>query len=156
MDNYFMKLAYKQAEKAREIGEVPVGAIITKENRIIGMGYNLKETLKDPTAHAEMIAIKDASKNLGAWRLTDCTMYVTLEPCAMCAGAIVNSRLERLVIGTEDKRMGACGSSMNLVQNDSSNHQVKIEWNIMKSECSNILTEFFKKLRETKNIRRYF
>lgn len=151
-----MNIAYEQAKKAKEIGEVPVGAVITRQNKIVGTGYNLKETTKDPTAHAEIMAIKEASQNLGAWRLIDCTMYVTLEPCPMCAGAIVNSRIERVVIGTTDERMGACGSNVNIVQNTNSNHQVKLEWNVMKSECSNILSQFFKEIRESKNIKRYF
>lgn len=156
MKSYFMKLAYEEAKKAYCIGEVPVGAVIVKGNKVVGRGYNLKEKLKDPTAHAEMMAIKNASVELGGWRLIGCTMYVTLEPCAMCAGAIVNSRIDRVVIGTKDIRMGACGSSMNLLQNSGSNHKVDIEWNIMKSECSGILSDFFKKLRESKNMGNYF
>lgn len=151
-----MKLAYDEAKKAFELGEVPVGAVIVQGNRVVGRGYNLKEKLKDPTAHAEMRAIKDASCALGGWRLIGCTMYVTLEPCPMCAGAIVNSRIERVVIGTKDNRMGACGSSVNLLQNSYSNHQVDIEWDIMNIECSGILSEFFKNLRKSKNMRNYF
>lgn len=151
-----MKLAYEEAEKAFEIGEVPVGAVIVKGNKVVGRGYNVKESSKDPTAHAEMMAIREASRTLGGWRLIGCTMYVTLEPCSMCAGAIVNSRIEKIVIGTEDKRMGACGSNINLLQNSGSNHRVDIKWDIMKAECSEILSKFFKKLREAKSMRNYF
>lgn len=151
-----MNLAYMQAEKAGKLGEVPVGAVIVKDNKIVGKGYNLKETTKDPTAHAEIMAIKNASKTIGGWRLLGCTMYVTLEPCPMCAGAIVNSRIEGIVIGTRDLRMGACGSNINLLQNSESNHQVEIKWNVMEQKCSSILSEFFKKLRESKNMRSYF
>ncbi|OHW61554.1 tRNA-specific adenosine deaminase [Andreesenia angusta] len=151
-----MKLAYEEAKKAFEIGEVPVGAVIVKGNKVVGRGYNVKESSKDPTAHAEMMAIRQASRTLGGWRLIGCTMYVTLEPCPMCAGAIVNSRIDRIVIGTRDSRMGACGSNLNLLQNSFSNHRVEIKWDIMKTECSGILSEFFKILRETKNMRNYF
>lgn len=151
-----MKLAYEEAKKAFEIGEVPVGAVIVKGNKVVGRGHNVKEKSKDPTAHAEMMAIRDASRALGGWRLIGCTMYVTLEPCSMCAGAIVNSRIDRIVIGTRDKRMGACGSTLNLLQNSFSNHRVEIKWDTMKIECSGILSEFFKRLREAKNMRNYF
>jgi len=148
MDEYFMRLALEEAYKAYSTDEVPVGAIIVLGDKVISTGYNLRETLKDPTAHAELIAIKRASEVLDGWRLLDCTMYVTIEPCAMCAGAIINSRLERLVIGASDPKMGACGSVINIVQNPSFNHQVDITWGVMEKECSNIMKDFFRKLRK--------
>lgn len=128
--------------------EVPVGAIIVYNDKIIGKGFNLRETLKDPTAHAEMMAIKEASQYLGAWRLEDCTMYATLEPCAMCAGAIVNSRIKRLVIGTQDPKMGCCGSVEDLVRNQKFNHRVEVKFGVLEEECSKLLKDFFKKLRD--------
>ena len=109
MDNYFMEMALVEARKAEAIGEVPIGAVIVKDGEIIASGYNKRETLKNPLAHAEMIAINKASEVLDSWRLLDCTLYVTIEPCSMCAGAIVNSRIERVVIGAMDSKMGACG-----------------------------------------------
>lgn len=148
-----MKRAYQEAEKARDAGEVPVGAVVVKGNRIVGRGYNLKEKTKDPTSHAEMMAIRDAAAKLGGWRLIDCTMYVTLEPCSMCAGAIVQSRIKRVVIGTMDSRMGACGSNINLLQDKNSNHYVEIETEVLEQECSSILSDFFKKLRAMRRTR---
>ncbi|MDO5707337.1 MAG: tRNA adenosine(34) deaminase TadA [Andreesenia angusta] len=150
MDNFFMKKAYLEAVKAKDIGEVPVGAVVVKDGKIIGSGFNTKEETFDTTNHAEIIAIRAASKYLKSWRLTGCTLYTTLEPCPMCAGAIMNSRLTRIVIGTRDKRMGACGSALNILQNDKLNHKTEIKWNIMQRECSNILKMFFKELREGK------
>lgn len=148
MDEYFMQLALDEAYKAYSTDEVPVGAIIVKGNKIISTGYNMRETLKDPTAHAEIIAIKKASEVLGGWRLLGCTMYVTIEPCPMCAGAIVNSRVERLVIGSSDPKMGACGSVIDIVQNQSFNHQVEVTWGVMQKECSDIIKDFFRELRK--------
>ncbi|WIV12620.1 tRNA adenosine(34) deaminase TadA [Proteiniborus sp. MB09-C3] len=148
MDEYFMKIAIDEAYKAYSIGEVPVGAIIVNNHKIIATGYNMREILRDPTAHAEIIAIKKASEFLGGWRLIDCTMYVTLEPCAMCAGAIVNSRIERVVIGAKDPKMGACGSIINIIQNQSFNHRADITWGVMEKESSEIMKDFFRKLRE--------
>lgn len=142
-----MKIALNEAYKAYSIGEVPVGALIINDRKVIATGYNMKETLKDPTAHAEIIAIKKASEVLGGWRLIGCTMYVTIEPCAMCAGAIVNSRIERLVIGAKDPKMGACGSTVNIVQNEDFNHRADITWGTMEDECSEIMKVFFRKLR---------
>ncbi|QIB27835.1 tRNA adenosine(34) deaminase TadA [Caloranaerobacter azorensis] len=148
MDEYFMRLAIKEAYKAYKIGEVPVGAIVVKDGKVIGRGYNIKETLKDATCHAEIIAIKEASKTLGGWRLLGTTMYVTIEPCPMCAGAIVNSRIERLVIGARDFKMGGCGSVLNIVDNPKLNHRVDIVWGVLDKDCSSIIKEFFKKIRE--------
>lgn len=148
-----MKKAYDEAIKAYNMGEVPVGAVIVKDGVIIGKGFNLKENMNDPTTHAEMVAIREACRNINSWRLNGCTMYVTLEPCSMCAGALVNSRIDRVIIGTEDRRMGACGSAVNILQTSSFNHKVDIEFGIMKSECSSILSQFFKALREKRNIK---
>ncbi|MGL5245027.1 MAG: tRNA adenosine(34) deaminase TadA [Sarcina sp.] len=143
MVNEFMFLAYKEAEKAKEKGEVPVGAIIVRDNKVIAKAHNLVETMKDATAHAEILAIKKANKVLGNWRLSGCELYVTLEPCAMCAGAILLSRLSRLHIGTFDETTGACGSVINIVQNPNLNHFLDIKWYNFE-ECGEILTKFFK------------
>src|SRR5699024_7334472 len=144
----YMRLALLEAYKASKIFEVPVGAIIVQNGRVVGSGYNKRETLKDPTAHAEIIAIRNASQNLKGWRLLNSTMYVTIEPCAMCAGAILNSRIERLVIGARDYKMGCCGTVINLLNNPNFNHQVEIEWGILEEECSQIMKDFFKELRK--------
>lgn len=146
MDKFFIDEALKEAEKASKINEVPVGALIVKDNKIIARAYNLRETLNDPTAHAEIITIKKASEVLKSWRLTGCSMYVTLEPCPMCAGAIVQSRISKVYIGTFDPKAGACGSVMNVLQNDNLNHWVDVKW-MYDQRCSNILIDFFKKKR---------
>jgi len=140
--------AMQEAKKAESIGEVPIGAIVEKDGIIIGRGHNLTETSKDPTAHAEIIAIKDAAKTLGAWRLLDCTLYVTCEPCAMCAGAIVLARIRKLVIGTPDPKSGACGSIFNIIQEQKLNHYVEIQTGIRQQECEGMMKEFFKKRRK--------
>lgn len=145
-----MNEALKEAEKAYSTYEVPVGAIIVYKDKIIGRGYNQRESLKDPLAHAELLAIKEASKHLGGWRLIDCTMYVTLEPCPMCAGAIVNSRLSRVVIGTKDPKMGCCGSVENLTNHPRFNHRPEVVFGVLGDECSQILKSFFKALRNKK------
>ncbi len=147
MDKYFMTLALEEAKKARNIGEVPIGAIVVRDNTVIGRGYNKRELLKSPLAHAEIIAIDDASKTLDAWRLIDCTLYVTIEPCIMCAGAIVNSRIKRLVIGATDPKMGACGTVVNLVQEERFNHRVDVTFGVLEQQCSSIMSDFFKDLR---------
>jgi tRNA(adenine34) deaminase len=151
MDKYFMKEALYEASRAYDLKEIPIGAVIVKNGKIVGRGHNLKETLKDATLHAEVLAIKDACRNLGGWRLPGCTMYVTLEPCAMCAGALVNARVERLVIGAKDYKTGACGSVLNIVQMENLNHQIVVEFGILEDECSNILKSFFTELRKVKN-----
>lgn len=143
-----MKEALKEAKKAYDKLEVPVGCVIVKDGKIIARGYNQKETKKDTTKHAEIIAIKKASKKLDAWRLLDCEMYVTLEPCSMCAGAIINSRIKKVYIGTMDEKTGACGSKLNLLKDYTFNHKVEIETGIMQEECEAILKQFFKKLRK--------
>lgn len=151
MDELFMKEALKEAYKAYEINEVPIGAVIVRNGEIVGRGYNQKETLKDATLHAEISAIKDACKNLGGWRLPGCTMYVTLEPCAMCAGALVNARVDNLVVGTRDLKTGACGSVLNIVQMDNLNHQIDVRFGVLEEECTAIIKDFFLELRKQKN-----
>lgn len=150
MDEYFMKEALKEAYKAYEIDEVPIGAVIVRNGEIVGRGYNQKETLKDATLHAEMSAIRDACKTLGGWRLPECTMYVTLEPCSMCAGALINARVEKLIIGAPDYKTGACGSVVNIVQDEKFNHQIDVRFGVLQEECSELLKEFFIKLRNNK------
>lgn len=127
----FMKEAIKQAKKAYDKEEIPVGAVIVKDGKIIARGYNKKEEKKDTTQHAEIIAIQKASRKIGAWRLQDCEMYVTLEPCAMCTGALIQARLKRVYIGTMDPKTGACGSVLNLLEDYKFNHKVEVETNIM-------------------------
>lgn len=142
-----MNEAIEEAKKAFDLGEVPVGAVIVKDGRIVGRGHNLTETNKDPTAHAEVLAIREAAKALGGWRLSGCTMYVTLEPCSMCAGALMWSRMERLVIGAMDSKAGACGSVLNIVENPKLNHRIQVDVGVMEEECSNLLKQFFQELR---------
>lgn len=143
----FMKEALKEAKKAYDKEEIPVGAIIVKNNKIIARAYNKKEEKMDTTKHAEILAIQKASKKLKSWRLTDCDMYVTLEPCSMCAGALIQSRIRKVFIGTMDPKTGACGSVLNLLEDYKFNHKVQIESGIMEKECESILKEFFKYLR---------
>ena len=143
----FMQEALKEARKAYDKLEVPVGCVIVKEGKVIARAHNLKETALDTTKHAEMIAIQKASKKLKAWRLLDCDMYVTLEPCSMCAGAIINSRIRNLYIGTMDKKTGAAGSVLNLFDDFTFNHKVTVETGILQAQCEKILKDFFKELR---------
>lgn len=147
----YMKEALKEAKKAYEKEEIPVGAIIVKDNKIIARAYNEKEYKLDTTKHAEILAIQKASKKLNSWRLKDCEMYVTLEPCAMCAGALIQSRIRKVYIGAMDKKTGACGSVLNLLQDYTFNHQVEIETGVLQEECEQILKKFFKELREKKS-----
>ncbi len=147
MDEYFMEEALKEAKKAYKDLEIPVGAVLVHDGKIIGRGHNKVENLKNALLHAELIAIDEASKSLSAWRLTDCTMYVTLEPCAMCAGAIVNSRIKRLVIGSFDPKRGCAGSLMNIVNHDGLNHRLEVSVGILEAECRELLQSFFKELR---------
>ncbi|MCG4580264.1 nucleoside deaminase [Clostridium cochlearium] len=142
MIKYFMKEAVLEAQKALNVNEVPIGAIVVKGNKIIGRGYNLVETLNDPLAHAEIIAIEQACKKINNWRLSECHMYVTLEPCPMCAGAIVRSRISKVYIGTFDPNSGACGSVINLLQNDYLNTNIEVNW-LYDKESSILLKEFF-------------
>lgn len=146
----FMKEAIKEAKKAYNKLEIPVGAIIVKDGKIIARAHNVKEEKKDTTKHAEIIAIQKASKKLESWRLTGCEMYVTLEPCSMCAGALIQSRLKKVYIGAMDEKTGACGSVLNLLEDYKFNHIVEVERGICKEECENILKKFFKELRKLK------
>lgn len=150
MQNRFMIEALAEAQKAFDIGDVPVGAVIVKDDVIIGRGHNQREFLNDPTAHAEILAIKQAAGNLGGWRLSDCEMYVTVEPCPMCAGAIVLARIRKITIGTMDPKSGACGSLMNILNDERLNHYVEISEGCMREDCQDIIKSFFKKLRHEK------
>lgn len=149
-DEKYMKEAIKQAKKAAAAGDVPIGCVIVFEDKIIARGYNKRNAKKTTLAHAELLAIAKASQKLGDWRLEDCTMYVTLEPCQMCAGAIVQARIPRVVIGTMNPKAGCAGSILNLLQIDRFNHQVDIVYDILKDECSSMLSDFFRQLREKK------
>jgi tRNA(adenine34) deaminase len=146
----WMRWAIREAEKGGEAGEVPVGAVVVHRDRIVGRGHNQTETLQDPTAHAETIAISAAAAALGSWRLTGCTLYATLEPCAMCAGAVVLARIETLVFGAFDPKAGACGSLRNLVQDPRLNHRVEVVTGVLEDEVSGQLKLFFQNLRENK------
>ena len=147
MHKSFMQEALAEAHLALACGEVPIGAVVVLNGKIVGRGHNRRETLNDPTAHAEILAIQDAARHLGRWRLTNATLYVTLEPCPMCAGAIVNARLERLVFGAYDSKAGAVTSLMNLVQDRRLNHFVEIYDGICQRECAELLQGFFQELR---------
>lgn len=150
-DEFFMRQALLQARMAYERDEVPVGAVIVLENQIIAKAYNQVETLKDPTAHAEMIAVTQAANTLQTKWLNKCTMYVTLEPCSMCAGALVLSRIRKLIIAAEDPKTGACGSVMDITQHNALNHHIEVQRGTLREECSAILKDFFKKKRHTLN-----
>ena len=149
-DEKYMKAAIREAKKAYALDEVPIGCVIVRENKIIARGYNRRNTDKNTLAHAEMSAIKKASKKTGDWRLEDCTMYVTLEPCQMCAGAIVQSRLGKVVIGSMNPKAGCAGSVINLLQMKQFNHQVEMVTGVLEEECSTMLSGFFQELREKK------
>ena len=146
-DESFMKQAVKQAKKAYDKLETPIGCVIVHEDKIIARGYNKRNMKKNTLAHAEILAINKASKVLGDWRLEDCTMYVTLEPCPMCAGAIVQARIPRVVIGSMNPKAGCAGSVLNLLQQDGLNHQVEITKGVLAEECSGLMTSFFRELR---------
>lgn len=146
----YMKIALNEARKAYNELEVPVGAIIVKDGKVIAKAYNEKEQKRDTTKHAEILAIQRASKKLKTWRLCDCDMYVTLEPCSMCAGALIQSRIRKVYIGAMDEKTGSCGSVLNLLTDYKFNHKVEIEYNILKEECEKILKDFFKDLRKNK------
>ena len=150
MDIIFMKEALKEAKKAYKKLEVPVGCVIVKDGKIIARAHNLKETKYDTTKHAEILAIQKASKKLESWRLIDCDMYVTLEPCPMCAGAIIQSRIKNLYYGASDEKTGAVGSVLNLMENFKFNHIVNVEKGILKNDCENLLKDFFRELRKSK------
>ena len=148
---YFMKEALKEAEKAYKKLEVPVGAISVKDGKIIARAYNQKESKTDTTKHAEILAIQKASKKLKSWRLIDCEMYVTLEPCTMCAGAIIHSRIKKVYIGAMDEKTGAVGSVLNLFEDYKFNHKPEVEKGILKEDCESLLKQFFKELRKLKS-----
>lgn len=147
MDEKYMKEAIKQAKKAYVLGEVPIGCVIVYQDKIIGRGYNRRNTDKNTLSHAEITAINKASKFIGDWRLEDCTLYVTLEPCQMCSGAIVQARIPHVVIGCMNPKAGCAGSILNVLQMPEFNHQVEITKGILEQECSEMLTTFFKELR---------
>ena len=150
VDEKFMKAAITQARKAYTIDEVPIGCVIVQNDKIIARGYNRRNNDKNTLAHAELSAIRKASKKTGDWRMEDCTMYVTLEPCQMCAGAIVQSRMKRVVIGSMNAKAGCAGSILNLLQMQQFNHQVEITRGVREEECSQMLSQFFRELRERK------
>ena len=149
-DEKYMKAALREAKKAYKLDEVPIGCVIVQNDKIIARGYNRRNTDKNTLAHAELSAIKKASKKTGDWRLEDCTMYVTLEPCQMCAGAIVQSRLGKVVIGSMNPKAGCAGSVINLLQMKQFNHQVEMVTGVLDEECSTMLSGFFQELREKK------
>jgi len=152
MDEKYMKEAIKQAKKAAKIGEVPIGCVIVYEGKVIARGYNKRNTKKNTLAHAEIIAMNKASKVVGDWRLEGCTMYVTLEPCQMCAGAIVQARMDRVVVGTMNKKAGCCGSVLNLLDMQEFNHQVELVTGVMEEECAEVISGFFRELRKQKKL----
>ena len=149
-DQRFMRVAIEAAGIAEENGDVPIGAVIVYKNQIIGKAYNQREQLKDPSAHAEIIALTQAAAFMESWRLNGCTIYVTLEPCPMCAGALVLSRMDRLVYGCDDPKTGACKSLYNIVQDERLNHRLEVTSGVLADECSKLLQDFFQK-RRTEN-----
>lgn len=153
-DRYFMEAAFAEALVAEQLGEVPVGAVVINADQIIGRGHNLRETSNDPTTHAEMIAIRQAAQHLGSWRLLDCTLYVTLEPCVMCMGAIILARIPRLVFACRDPRAGAAGSIYDFSADERFNHCVTVTEGILQQQCSDQLSGFFRKLREQKKVQK--
>ena len=150
-DQRYMKMAIEQASIAEENDDVPIGAVIVHENQIIGKAYNQREQLADPTAHAEIIALTQAAAALETWRLNGCTIYVTLEPCPMCAGALVLARLDRLVYGCDDPKAGACGSLYNIVEDERLNHRLQVTSGVLADQCSQLLQEFFQRRRVENN-----
>ena len=150
----YMKEAIRQAKKAYALDEVPIGCVIVQDGKIIARGYTRRNTDKNTLAHAELTAIRKASRKTGDWRLEDCTMYVTLEPCQMCAGAIVQSRMKKVVIASMNPKAGCAGSVLNLLQLAAFNHQVEIERGLLEEECSKMLSQFFRELRERKKLQK--
>lgn len=153
-DQYFMQQALKLARQAEQYNEIPVGAVVVYQGKIIGEGFNQSIMLNDPSAHAEMLAIRQAGKHLNNYRLLDCTLYVTLEPCPMCAGLLVHSRIKRLVYASPDLKTGAAGSTFNLVCNDQLNHHIEVTSGILQAQCSQLLSSFFKRRRAEKKQQR--
>ena len=154
LDKKYMREAIRQAKKAYKLDETPIGCVIVHEGKIIGRGYNRRNTDKSPLAHAEITAIKKASKKLGDWRLEECTLYVTLEPCQMCAGAIIQSRLTRVVVGCMNPKAGCAGSVLNLLDVKAFNHQAELTTGVLEEECSALMTGFFRELRERKKMQK--
>lgn len=149
-DREFMQLALTEAAAAAELGEVPIGAVLVKDGAVIARGHNLRETSNDPTTHAEMLAIRQAAAHIGHWRLLDTTLYVTLEPCVMCMGAIILARIPRLVYACRDPRVGAVGSIYDFSQDERFNHRVEVTEGVLREECSGLLSGFFQRLRAAK------
>ena len=149
-DVKFMEAAIEEAQKALTLNEVPIGAVIVYNDEIIARGYNLRESSQTTLSHAELIAIQEANEKIGSWRLEDCTLYVTLEPCPMCAGAIVQSRIKRVVYGATDPKAGCAGTLMNLLNEPRFNHQVELTAGVLQTECAALLTDFFRALRKRK------
>lgn len=147
MKNEFMEIAIKEAQKAKSAGEVPVGAVVVLDGKVIGKAHNLTESLSDPCAHAEILAIKEACARLSNWRLCDASIYVTLEPCPMCAGAIINSRIKNVYFGAYDSRMGACGGKIDLFRENPSGHSINVYGGFYEDECKKLLADFFKNNR---------
>ncbi|GAB6138952.1 tRNA adenosine(34) deaminase TadA [Halanaerobaculum tunisiense] len=146
-DQDYMRLALEEAKKAFAKEEVPIGAVIVKDKEVVAKAHNLKERLQDPTAHAEVLVVKKAAQALASWRLINCSLYVTIEPCSMCAGTLVQSRVEQLVYGARDPKGGAAGSIFNIVDNDKLNHKLSVKSGVLKEECSQLMKDFFKQLR---------
>ncbi len=149
-DQFFMQVAQEEAAIAESLKEVPIGAVVVLDGQIVGRGHNLRETTNDPTTHAEIIAIRQAAEKLDSWRLLDCTLYVTLEPCVMCMGAIILARIPYLVFGCRDPKVGAVGSIYNFAEDERFNHHVQVREGVLQDECSHQLSHFFKKLRTEK------
>ncbi|WP_046176590.1 tRNA adenosine(34) deaminase TadA [Domibacillus indicus] len=150
MDEFFMNLAIEEAKKAERLGEVPIGAVIVKDNKVIASGYNLRETTQNAVTHAELLAIQSACEATGAWRLEGTTLYVTLEPCPMCSGAILLSRVERVVYGAVDPKAGCAGTLMNLLEDERFNHRCEVVPGVLGEECGTMLTQFFRNIRQRK------
>lgn len=150
MDELFMNKAIDEAKKAEVMNEVPIGAVIVYNDKVIASGANVRETSQKTLSHAELIAIEKANEQIGSWRLEDCTLYVTLEPCPMCAGAIIQSRIKRVVYGAPDPKAGCAGTLMNLLEDARFNHQVEVTSGLMEDACGRLLTDFFKRLRKLK------
>jgi tRNA(adenine34) deaminase len=147
VDEQYMRLALEEARKAYDLGEVPIGAVVVRRGKVIARAHNLRETQKCAAAHAELLAIQQACAVAGGWRLTDTTLYVTVEPCPMCAGAILQARIERMVFGAHDVKGGACGSVLNILQDDRFNHQVMVQAGVLEEDCAEIMKRFFARLR---------
>lgn len=150
-DELFMAAAIREARRAWILNEVPIGAVIVHDGEIVGKGFNLRESMQATLTHAELLAMQEANNEIGSWRLEDCTLYVTLEPCPMCAGAIVQSRMKRVVYGAPDPKAGCAGTIMNLLNEPRFNHQVEVTSGVLEQQCGTILKEFFKELREKKS-----